>query len=95
MRVHHINNLNRCLHVLQDCGMKLVNISSDDIANGNQKLTLGLIWLIALNFDGQKLVDSQAVSGLEKSLLTWCKQYIEPHGLSVCPTNKIFKKFGI
>jgi hypothetical protein len=83
MRVHHINNLNSALTVLQANGVKLVNISSDDIANGNQKLTLGLIWLIALNFDGQKLVDSQAVSGLEKSLLVWVRKFTEPHGLKV------------
>ncbi|XP_055532577.1 dystrophin, isoforms A/C/F/G/H isoform X7 [Wyeomyia smithii] len=83
MRVHHINNLNKALLVLQEFGVKLVNISSDDINSGNAKLTLGLIWLIALSFDGQKLVNSQAVSGIEKSLLNWVRQYVEKHGVKV------------
>ncbi|KAJ6635992.1 Dystrophin, isoforms A/C/F/G/H, partial [Pseudolycoriella hygida] len=83
MRVHHINNLNKALQVLQENGVKLLNISSEDIVAGNKKLTLGLIWIIALCFDGQKLVNSQAVSGIEKSLLNWVRQYTEPHGLII------------
>lgn len=30
--------------------VKLVNIRNDDIADGNPKLTLGLIWTIILHF---------------------------------------------
>lgn len=91
MRVHHINNINRVLSVLQEYGVKLVNISSDDIASGSAKLTLGLIWTIALSFDGQKLVNSQAVSGLEKSLLNWVRPLTEKHGLKVRSTNRVIE----
>lgn len=80
---HHRNNINTALKVLQDYGLKLVNISSDDIESGNPKLTLALIWLVALSFNGQKLVNSQAVSGIEKSLLQWARKFTEPHGLKV------------
>lgn len=83
MRVHHINNLNKVLHVIQQHGVKLVNISSDDIVGGNPKLTLGLIWLIALEFNGQHLVKSHSSNGVEKSLLAWARQYTEPHGVSL------------
>ena len=83
MRVHHISNINKALEALQDCGIRMVNISSDDINNGNQKLTLGLIWLIALSFDGQQLVTSQAISGIEKSLKSWVCRFTERHGLTV------------
>lgn len=41
MRVHHINNVNTALQVLDANGVKLVNISSNDIVDGNPKLTLG------------------------------------------------------
>lgn len=41
MRVHHINNVNTALHVLDSNGVKLVNISSNDIVDANPKLTLG------------------------------------------------------
>ncbi|KAM8704244.1 hypothetical protein ACLKA7_008788 [Drosophila subpalustris] len=83
MRVHHINNLNKVLQVIQQHGVRLVNISSDDIVGGNAKLTLGLIWLIALEFNGQHLVKSHSSNGVEKSLLAWARQYTEPHGLSL------------
>ncbi|XP_017863744.1 PREDICTED: dystrophin, isoforms A/C/F/G/H-like [Drosophila arizonae] len=83
MRVHHINNLNKVLQVIQQHGVKLVNISSDDIVGGNPKLTLGLIWLIALEFNGQHLVKSHSSNGVEKSLLAWARQYTDPHGLAL------------
>ena len=35
--------------------MKLVNIRNDDIADGNPKLTLGLIWTIILHFQVVRL----------------------------------------
>ncbi|XP_039231142.1 dystrophin, isoforms A/C/F/G/H isoform X13 [Drosophila yakuba] len=83
MRVHHINNLNKVITVIQQHGVKLVNISSDDIVGGNPKLTLGLIWLIALEFNGQHLVKSHSSNGVEKSLLAWARQYTEAHGLQL------------
>lgn len=83
MRVHHISNINKALNALQECGIRMVNISSDDINNGNPKLTLGLIWLIALSFDGQQLVTSQAISGIEKSLKAWVCRFTERHSLKV------------
>ncbi|XP_073838432.1 dystrophin isoform X6 [Musca autumnalis] len=81
MRVHHINNLNKVLQVIQEHGVKLVNISSDDIVEGNPKLILGLIWLIALEFNGQNLVKSHSSNGVEKSLLNWARQFTEPKGV--------------
>lgn len=83
MRVHHINNVNKALNVLSENGVKLLNISSEDIVGGNQKLTLGLIWIIALSFDGQKLVNSETVSGLEKNLLVWVRRFTDKHGIKV------------
>lgn len=83
MRVHNINNVNKALHVLSENGVKLLNISSEDIVGGNQKLTLGLIWIIALCFDGQKLVNSEAISGLEKNLLIWVRQFTDKHSFKV------------
>lgn len=34
--------------------VKLVNIRNDDIADGNPKLTLGLIWTIILHFQVER-----------------------------------------
>lgn len=41
MRVHHINNVNTALRVLDEHGVKLVNISSSDVVDGSPKLILG------------------------------------------------------
>lgn len=83
MRVHHINNVNKVLQVLSEHGVKLMNISSEDIVGGHPKLTLGLISSIALCFDGQKLVNSETSSGLEKSLLRWVRQFTDKYELKV------------
>ncbi|CAG9568434.1 unnamed protein product [Danaus chrysippus] len=41
MRVHHLNNVNAALRALASAGVRLVNISSGDIVDGNPKLILG------------------------------------------------------
>ncbi|XP_053396069.1 dystrophin-like isoform X7 [Mercenaria mercenaria] len=79
MRVHHINNVNRVLEVLEkQYNIKLVNISSNDIVDGNQKLTLGLVWSIILHWqvkDVMKdLMDDLRQTNLERTLLVWCRQ---------------------
>ncbi|XP_052810329.1 dystrophin-like isoform X2 [Mya arenaria] len=78
MRVHHINNVNRVLDVLErQYNIKLVNISSNDIVDGNQKLTLGLVWSIILHWqvkDVMKdLMDDLRQTNLERTLLVWCR----------------------
>lgn len=83
MRVHHINNVNKVLQVLSENGVRLLNISSEDIVGGNPKLTLGLISIIALCFDGQKLVNSETVSSLEKNLLRWVRQFTEQYQFNI------------
>ena len=50
MRVHHLNNVNKALQILEQNNVKLVNISSNDIVDGNPKLTLGLVWSIILHW---------------------------------------------
>lgn len=50
MRVHHLNNVNKALQILEQYNVKLVNISSNDIVDGNPKLTLGLVWSIILHW---------------------------------------------
>ncbi|KAH3739250.1 hypothetical protein DPMN_045900 [Dreissena polymorpha] len=79
MRLHHINNVLRVLDVLEkQCNIKLVNISSNDIVDGNQKLTLGLVWSIILHWqvkDVMKdLMDDLRQTNLERTLLVWCRQ---------------------
>lgn len=50
MRFHMLQNIETALHFLRCKNVKLVNIRSEDIVDGNPKLTLGLIWTIILHF---------------------------------------------
>ncbi|XP_072152791.1 dystrophin, isoforms A/C/F/G/H isoform X4 [Bemisia tabaci] len=77
MRVHHINNVNKALQILQQNNVKLVNISSNDIVDGNPKLTLGLVWSIILHWQVhyhlKDLMSELQQTNLEKTLLAWCR----------------------
>lgn len=50
MRFHMLHNVDTALHFLHCKKIRLVNIRSEDIVDGNPKLTLGLIWTIILHF---------------------------------------------
>ncbi|KPP77758.1 hypothetical protein Z043_102784 [Scleropages formosus] len=55
MRFHKLQNVQIALDFLKHRQVKLVNIRNDDIADGNPKLTLGLIWTIILHFQTPEL----------------------------------------
>lgn len=78
MRVHHLNNVNKALSILEQNNVKLVNISSNDIVDGNPKLTLGLVWSIILHWQVhyhlKDLMSELQQTNLEKTLLAWCRQ---------------------
>ena len=48
--MHCVCNIGKALEVLEQSGVKLVNISADDIEEGNAKLTLVLIWSIIQHY---------------------------------------------
>ncbi|XP_052435292.1 plectin isoform X6 [Carassius gibelio] len=76
MRFHKLQNVQIALDFLRRRQVKLVNIRNDDIADGNPKLTLGLIWTIILHFqisDIQVNGQSDDMSAKEK-LLLWSQR---------------------
>ncbi|XP_052832324.1 dystrophin isoform X2 [Octopus bimaculoides] len=79
LRVHHINNVNRALYILEkNYNIKLVNISSNDIVDGNCKLILGLVWSIIVHWQVKDVMKDAMgelqQSNLEQMLLEWCKE---------------------
>ena len=51
MRVQKIDNLSRGLAFLWDCGVQMkVKPSAEDLADGDEKRILGMIWAIMLTF---------------------------------------------
>lgn len=47
-RIQSIDNLNMVFAMLKSEGLRVVNISAEDIADGNVKLILGLLWYCSL-----------------------------------------------
>ncbi|XP_054023519.1 plectin [Dryobates pubescens] len=81
MRFHKLQNVQIALNYLKHRQVKLVNIRNDDIADGNPKLTLGLIWTIILHFqisDIQVSGQSEDMTAKEK-LLLWSQRMVEDY----------------
>jgi len=72
MRVQQIENVNKALAFIKERGVSLVSIGSEDIVDGNVKLTLGMIWTIILRF----AINDLSAEGLsaKQGLLVWCQK---------------------
>lgn len=76
MEIHCKENLKTAFDYLRGKGLNMSIISGDDIASGNEKLTLGLIWTIIATFQIDDIV-LDGVSGKD-GLLLWCQRQV--HG---------------
>ncbi|XP_067256211.1 plectin isoform X10 [Chanodichthys erythropterus] len=88
MRFHKLQNVQIALDFLRRRQVKLVNIRNDDIADGNPKLTLGLIWTIILHFQVSYSISDIQVNGqsddmsAKEKLLLWSQRMVEGyHGI--------------
>ncbi|XP_047189400.1 plectin-like isoform X9 [Scophthalmus maximus] len=83
MRFHKLQNVQIALDFLRHRQVKLVNIRNDDIADGNPKLTLGLIWTIILHFQVSSSISDIQVNGqsedmtAKEKLLLWSQRMID------------------
>ncbi|XP_049903161.1 plectin-like isoform X5 [Epinephelus moara] len=80
MRFHKLQNVQIALDFLRHRQVKLVNIRNDDIADGNPKLTLGLIWTIILHFQVSSSISDIQINGqsedmtAKEKLLLWSQR---------------------
>ena len=72
IELQKLENLNKCIQFLKDHGIPLVNIGSQDVFKGNEKLILGLIWTIILRFE---IGDGDGKNGLLLWVQRSCKGY--------------------
>ncbi|EDO49576.1 predicted protein [Nematostella vectensis] len=76
-RVHNIQNVNKALEFLQK-SVKLESIGAEDVVDGNERLILGLIWMIILRFQIADISYQDDMSKERKSakeaLLLWCQR---------------------
>lgn len=73
LKVQQLDNLAQCFRFLETLGIRLVNISNEDIWNGNGKLICGLIWTLIYEF--------QLKAGKEE-LLKWIQEKIPEAGIT-------------
>jgi len=78
MQVQKLENLSFALNFLAQEGIKLVGIDPTDIANGNLKLILGLIWIIILRYH---IGVSEGVSA-KTDLLEWVRCKIPEYNIN-------------
>lgn len=79
MRIHRRQNVQAALECLEHHRVKLVGITSDHVADGNQKLILGLVWTLILHFQLSSDCDDMVYQGKAKSeLLRWAQMAVEP-----------------
>lgn len=77
MRIHKVENNVKALKFIKDHDVKLASIGPEDLADGNLKLTLGLIWTIILRFAIVGL--SEEGLSAKEGLLLWCRRKTEPY----------------
>lgn len=76
-----MENILLTFNFLKGEGVKIVNIDSTDIIQGNTKLTLGLIWTLIFNYQiAANLKDDNSSEGPKKKLLNKINQKLKPSG---------------
>jgi len=90
MRVHKIDNLNNALKFVWDSGVQMkVKPSAEDLVDGDEKRTLGLIWALMLKF--VKFGDDDQLNAKD-SLLMWVQNKTQGYkGVSVENFGKDFR----
>ena len=81
MCVHKRQNVQAALECLERHHVRLEGITSDHIADGNQKLILGLVWTVIFHF--QLLIGNddqvyQAQWKVKSDLLRWAQIAVKP-----------------
>ena len=79
MEIHCKENLKTAFDFMRNKGLQLDIIGGDDIAGGNEKLTLGLVWTLIVSFQVED-IQLDGVSGKD-GLMLWCQRQ--------CPTIEV------
>ncbi|KAM7448230.1 hypothetical protein ABFA07_003643 [Porites harrisoni] len=76
MRIHMLENVDKALTFLKKQKVHLENIGAHDIVDGNNKITLGLIWTIILRFQISDITiegETKEKRSAKDALLLWCQ----------------------
>jgi Calponin homology (CH) domain len=73
-----IENVKAVLDFMEGHGISTTNIGPGDIADGNRKLTLGLVWTIILRFSISSH-NNPDFKNAREALLSWCRTRTAPY----------------
>eukprot|EP00009_Paramoeba_aestuarina_P002988 CAMPEP_0201507924 /NCGR_PEP_ID=MMETSP0161_2-20130828/1430_1 /ASSEMBLY_ACC=CAM_ASM_000251 /TAXON_ID=180227 /ORGANISM="Neoparamoeba aestuarina, Strain SoJaBio B1-5/56/2" /LENGTH=235 /DNA_ID=CAMNT_0047902419 /DNA_START=63 /DNA_END=770 /DNA_ORIENTATION=+ len=76
MRIQKLENVQRGLSFINNEGIKVVNITAEDIVDGNIKLILGLIWTLILHYHIKMETPSK-----KSALLQWVMEQVKDYGI--------------
>jgi actinin alpha len=72
MRIHKLENLKKSFDLMRSEGMKMVNVGAEDIADGNDKIILAMMWGLIMHFSVGS-IELDGISGKD-GLLLWCQR---------------------
>jgi len=75
LKLQQLENLNIAFNFMENEGVKLVNITGEDIWNGSLKLILGMIWTIIYQFQVSRM-DIDGKKNPKEALLEWIQSKI-------------------
>ena len=92
MLMKKLENLNIALTFIQNQGIRLLNVGSSDINEGNMVPILGMIWMLILRYQINKKVHNDQKGGSGKNaLLKWVNKNVSASGLVVKNFTKSFQ----
>jgi len=82
--VQKLENVTKVLKWIQQQGIKLVAIGTEDIYEGKTKYVLGMIWTLILYFQLDSTEDEEELGmSMRSALLEWCNNILHPQGITV------------
>lgn len=82
MSIQRVENIGIALRFVEREGLKLVNVGPEDIAEGNTRITLGLIWTLILRWEICGGVGEGESTGVD-DLLRWINEQLAKQGRQV------------
>ena len=84
-KIQKVNNLAVVFNFIKEQGIRLENMGPEDVANGNLKMVLGLLWTLISHYQVRNLGggDEHSKSDNRKLVLGWINKIVGALGFSV------------
>ncbi|XP_063686399.1 mesocentin-like [Bolinopsis microptera] len=88
IRAQKLENVKICFDFMNREGIEMVNIDNQDVADGNMKLILGMVWHLILHYQiATGFEDDGGKGGPKNRIIKWVNSKINPWGKSITNLN--------